>query len=96
MIPVTVALLVASRYTGVFSAFLLKFSVAPEAMLIVVKLKMPLGGRSKVVSAVTFSAPSAPVLPETNWARTGRIANRHNATVVMLRVVVFIFDFLSL
>jgi hypothetical protein len=49
--------LVASRYTGVFSAFGVNVKVALEATVIVVHLNMPSDGRAKVVLLVMFIGP---------------------------------------
>jgi hypothetical protein len=60
--------------------------------LIVVKLKMPLGGRSNVVFVVTSSAPSAPVLPEEKpWAKVAQGStppNRRRSAVLGILMVV--------
>jgi hypothetical protein len=64
-----VTLPLASMVTGVLAAFRAKVTMTPAGMLIVVKLKIPLGGSARVVFVVGLNAPSAPVLPLLNvWA----------------------------
>src|SRR5205814_1307893 len=72
IVPAMVTSPLASIVTGVFAAFRRNLTVTPRGMLIVVKLKTPLGGSASVMSAVGLNAPSAPVLPLLNvWATAG-------------------------
>jgi hypothetical protein len=64
-----VTLPVANIVTGVLVAFLVKVTVTPAGMLMVVKLNTPDGGSVSVVLVVGLNAPSTPVLPLLNvWA----------------------------
>jgi hypothetical protein len=70
---------VARRIAGVLAAFRVKVTVTPEGILIVVKLKTPLGGSARVVLLVGLKGPSAPVLPLLKvWAvpRVGESSKR--------------------
>ena len=69
---------VAKRNTGVLKLFRVNVSILPAAMVIVVKLKMPLVGRFSVMLLVTLSGPSAPVLPEENCASAPSGLMRNN------------------
>jgi len=64
-VPLIVTLPVASHVTGVLVALCTNLTVTLKGMLIVVKLKTPLGGTVNVVMplVVGLNAPSAPVLP---------------------------------
>jgi hypothetical protein len=72
MVPLMVTAPVARRTAGVFAAFRVKVTVTPEGILIVVKLKTPVGGRASVVLLAGLKGPSAPVLPLLKvWAAAG-------------------------
>jgi hypothetical protein len=63
---------VARRTAGVLAAFFVKVTVTPLGILMVVKLKTPLGGRVSTVLLLGLKAPSAPVLPLMKvWAVSG-------------------------
>src|SRR5205085_11658115 len=57
IVPAIFTLPVARRYTGVLAALRRNFNVLPCVTVIVVQLKIPLGGTSSVVSAVMFMGP---------------------------------------
>jgi hypothetical protein len=57
-----VTLPLARIVTGVLAALRANLTMTPAGMLIVVKLKTPLGGSASVVLVVGLNAPSAPVL----------------------------------
>jgi hypothetical protein len=67
-VPLRVTVPVARRIAGVLAAFRVKVTVTFVGMLIVVKLKTPLGGKGTVTVQgvglqVGLKGPSAPVLP---------------------------------
>jgi hypothetical protein len=83
--PAIVTLPVARITTGVLVTFFLNDTVTPAGMFTVVKLKIPLGGKSRTVVTVGLNGPSAPVLPLLNAAKAGA-ANvaATNATIKVL------------
>ena len=86
----------ASRYTGVLSELVLKVKLPAAEMEIVVKLKIPFGGKFKVTALVTINAPSAPVLPELNaWLKPCVAGKRQASTWTLKRLILFITDYLS-
>src|SRR5262249_51059722 len=66
MTPAIVTFPEARSVTGVFVALRVKLTVTPTGILMVVRLKIPLGGMATLVFAVGLNAPSAPVLPLLN------------------------------
>ena len=70
------------------SGLRLNVSVAPNATVMVVKLKIPSGGIFSVVSVVTLSAPSRPLLPEENpWAaRLAKLMTSTNTDSAITRM----------
>jgi hypothetical protein len=77
---------VARRMAGVFAAFLVKVTVIPEGILIVVKLNTPLGGRASVVLLAGLKAPSVPVLPLVNVWAAARATGRPRSAMVTRRL----------
>jgi hypothetical protein len=75
----------AKRITGVFAAFRVNLTVTPAGMMMVVKLKIPLGERATVTVHgvgvhVGLKGPSAPVLPLLKvWAAAGEPNNATRA-----------------